>query len=205
MNRLTTLLSALLFFIMLVPAYALGACKIPQIDKYFLKPYETETIKWKIYDFNFFDDKKLGASLKFESDKTTVDFYVYDLGKSKILQEDLDKEFGNSVYDMIFSLKKIKEDEPSVSYSLPMSVSDCSTCSRFKRIFSGSEILFQQATFILLKRQKKNAVSIVSMGSDGKCFYKLRYTDFVGPVHNFEQYFEIPGYNINVQGAIVQK
>ena len=26
------------------------------------------------------------------------------------------------------------------------------------------------------------------MGSDGKCFYKLRYTERIGFVQNFEQY-----------------
>jgi hypothetical protein len=171
---------------------SLGDCNTPQIDKSFLKPYETEKIKWKIHDPFSYDEKELELSIKFTTDDTTVDFYVYDFGKSQITEEDQEKQLRNGVSEMIYVLKKV---EPSTTYSSPMLLTE--------KMFIGSENLIQKAVLILQKGQKSDSVSIVSMGSDGKCFYKLRYTERIGFVQNFEQYFEKPGQNTRVQVAIL--
>ena len=192
MKQLLTLISVILFPTILTASIALGNCNTPQIDKSFLKPYETEKIKWEIHDPHFYDDKKLGLSIKFKTDDTTVDFYVYDFGKSQITKEDQDTQLRNGVSEMIYVLKKF---EPSTTYSSPMLLPE--------KTFLDSKNLIQEAVFILKKGQKSNSISIISMGSDGKCFYKLRYTERIGFVQNFEQYFAKPGQNTEVQMAIL--
>ena len=113
-------------------------------------------------------------------------------GKSQITQEDLDQQLRNSVYEMIFGIKKY---EPTTSYSLPMLVSE--------KMISGKENLIQKAVFLIKKGQNTNSVSIVSMGFDGKCFQKLRYSKLVGSDENFEQYFDYPRHNAKVFRAIM--
>ena len=143
MKQLLTLISVILFPTILTASIALGNCNTPQIDKSFLKPYETEKIKWEIHDPHFYDDKKLGLSIKFKTDDTTVDFYVYDFGKSQITKEDQDTQLRNGVSEMIYVLKKF---EPSTTYSSPMLLPE--------KTFLDSKNLIQEAVFILKKGQK---------------------------------------------------
>ena len=190
MKQTTTLISAI-FFLILVPSYTLAFCKIPQINKSFIKPFETEKIKWKIHNVKLYDNKKLGLNLKFESANTKIDFYAYDLEKDQITQDSLDKQLQSSVSEIIYIIKKL---EPNTRHSLPLLLS--------RNLFSGKENLIQKGVIIIKKTQNTNSVSIVSMGFDGKCFQKLRYTQLVDSDPNFEQYFKNPSKHARVQEAI---
>ena len=189
MRNLISLLITLIF----LPSVALGACNSPNIDKSFLKPYESENRKWEIHDTYFYSDKRLGLSIKFKTVDTTVDFYIYDLGKSKINESLVDKELRNSIYGMI---KYYETYEPHSIHSSPKLIPE-------NYFLESEKNLIKTGVYIVVKKLQSNEVAFVSMGFDGKCFQKLRFTKKITSSSNIEQYFDNPTYSTDIVVAIL--
>jgi hypothetical protein len=152
-----------------LPSVALGVCKSPSIDNSFLNSYKSENTVWKIHDTYFFDDTKYGLSINFETRDITVDLFIYDLGITKIDEQMVEEELRRSVQQMLDYLAK---QDPNVVNSRPRLLT--------KEYFSEKEKnLVKNAVFVFSTSEKYRDlgfVSIVSMGFDGKCFQKIRFT-----------------------------
>ena len=185
--------NALIIFLILFPFKVWGICASPQINKSFLKPYENKINKWIVHDTHFYKNQDLGLSQKFESNYTTVDFYIYNLGKNKITKTDIDKELRSSISEMIYFYKKY---EPDAEYSQPLLISE--------KFFNKTKKLINKAVFILVKKNNGNEISLVSIGFDGKCFQKIRFTKKIMSQKNIKQFFKNPTHNKEILGSLYE-
>jgi hypothetical protein len=180
--------------IILLPSIVWGGCKTPKINKSFLKPYETKNQTWKINDPYFYDDTRLGLSIKFQTSSENMDFYVYNLGKAKINEKEVEDELRSGVFNMI---NYYKQYEPKAIHSEPIFLSG----NFFKPSVNK---LVRSAVFVLVKKPKTNELSMVSMGFDGQCFLKLRYTRQIRDFPNIEEVFNNPTQDKKVLAGIFE-
>ena len=178
----------------MLPSHVWGGCKTPIINKSFLKPYETKDQKWKINDPYYYDDTRLGLSIKFQTSSENLDFYVYNLGKATISEKEVENELRSGFFDMI---NYYKQYEPKAIHSEPLFLSG----NFFKPSVNK---LVRSAVFVLVKKPQKSELSMVSMGFDGHCFLKLRYTRQIRQFPNIEEVFKNPTQDKKVLAGIFE-
>lgn len=183
------LLSVLL---LLVASGASAACKNPQLSKDFLTRYETETQKWRVSDPYYYDDPKLGFSINLKTEDTTIDFYAFDLGIKNFENGMTDQLLRQSVSEMLQVMNYNKTLPTSKPFLLP------------KSLFNGSDkYLVHKAVYVVQERKPKNIVSIVSVGFDGECFQKLRFTkDLMSKDIDIKSYFDNPTHDAETKASI---
>ena len=183
-----------LMIIILLPSNVWGGCKTPKINKSFLKPYETKNQKWKINDPYYYEDTRLGLSIKFQTSSENMDLYIYNLGKAIISEKEVEDELRSGVFNMI---NYYKQYEPKAIHSEPIFLSG--------KFFKPSvNKLVRSAVFVLVKKPKTNELSMVSMGFDGQCFLKLRYTRQIREFPNIEEVFNNPTQDKRVLAGIFE-
>ena len=169
-----------------------ASCGSLELTKEFLIPYETDTQKWSVSEPYFFDDPKLGFSINLQTVDVTIDYYAFDLGITDIRIEMVDQVLRQGVSEML----QYTNMEGPLPTSDPLLLP--------KELFKGSnKYLVHDAVFIVQKREPRNLVSVVSLGFDGRCFQKLRFTKELPPnSSDITTYFDIPWGNADVQAAI---
>jgi len=178
--------------LLLFASGASAACKNPQLSKDFLTRYETETQKWRVSDPHYYADPKLGFSINLKTQGTTIDFYAFDLGIKNFEKGMTDQLLKQSVSEMLQVMNYNETLPTSKPYILP------------KSLFNGSDkYLVHKAVYVVQERKPKNIVSIVSVGYDGKCFQKLRFTkDLMSKDIDIKNYFDNPTHDKETLGSV---
>ena len=169
-----------------------ASCGSLELTKEFLIPYETDTQKWTVSEPYVFDDPNLGFSIALQTGDLTVNYYAFDLGITDIQIEMVDEVLRQGVSEMLY----IMNMEGSLPTSDPRLLP--------KKLFEGSnKYLVHDAVFIVQKREPRELVSVVSLGFDGRCFQKLRFTkELPQSTSDITTYFDNPWANADVQVAI---
>ncbi len=170
-----------------------AACKKLNLNSEFLSPFESDTQKWSVGEPYYYDDPNLGFSINLKTTDTKVDFYVYNLGIENIRDGMTEQLLRQSVSEMFQVLNYNQTFPTSPPYLLP------------KSFFQGSEkYLVHNAVYITQERNPLNIVSIVSIGFDGKCFQKLRYTkELISKDRDIKNYFENPSRDAETLAALL--
>ena len=173
-------------------AVAFAKCIAPDLDNDLLTPYETEKQKWHIRAPYYYDDPDLGLSIKLETSDITVDFYIFDFGITNFTPGMEDQLLQQSVSDMLQFLNYHKTLPTSDPLLLPQS------------LFEGSDkYLVHNAVYVVQENEPNNIVSIVSVGFDGKCFQKLRFTKELSSKDiDIKTYFDNPTYEPEIAAAL---
>lgn len=174
-------------------SHANASCGSLELTKEFLIPYETDTQKWNVgNDPYFYGDPETGFRITLESKNIKIDFFARDAGVNVIPSDLWDQAVLENVYAMI---QMMNRDEP-------MPMSDPRILP--KELFDGSnKYLVHDAIFIVQKREPRNLVSVVSLGFDGRCYQKLRFTkELPQSTSDIATYFDNPFAYADVQVAI---
>ena len=175
------------------PSFANAKCKDLSLDSEFLAPYETETIKWKVGKTFYYKDPNLGFSIDFKSSDTRVDYYVYSLGIQSFKDEMIGKLLRQSVSEMLQVLKYQNDAPTSEPFLLP------------EKLFVESKKLVRSAVYVVQERKPKNLISIVSIGFDGNCFQKIRFTKrLLSKDIDIKTYFDSPLQNKEVLASVFE-
>lgn len=181
----------LILLVLLLPTVASASCTSLSLTKSFLTPLETDTTKWSVAKTQFYNDPDLGFGIKFSTSDTTINLFIYDSGFENIDAKTVDEEFGQSVSSMMHVFIRAENSSVSEPFLVP------------EELVAGfGENLIRHAVFVAANRTSKNMVSIVSMGFDGKCFQKIRFTKKLPDEINIEDYLENPSQSPDVRGAI---
>jgi hypothetical protein len=188
MKYLFTVFSIFCFF----ATVANATCNKLKLTSDFLTPYETEYQKWSVSEPYYYDDPKLGFSINLKTSGTTINFYAFDLGIEDYKNEMIDKLLRQSVSEMLQVMNYTKTLPTSDPRLLP------------ENLFKGSEkYLVHNAVYVVQERKPRNIVSIVSVGFDGKCFQKLRFTkDLISKDIDIKNYFDNPTQDAETMAAI---
>ena len=183
-----------LVFTVMFSSTSFAECKNLSLSNDFLAPYETETEKWKVSDTFYYKDPKLGFSIKLKTNDSTVNFYIFDLGIKNFTDNMVGKLLRQSVSEMLQVLNYKDTLPTSEPRLLP------------KKLFKGSEEhLIHNAVYVVQERKPENIVSIVSIGFDGSCFQKLRFTkDLSSKDIDIKTYFDNPTHNAEILASILQ-
>jgi len=133
-------------------------CKTPVIDS----PLGGN---WDVKKVHYFKNPDLGFSIEFDRIAATANLYIYDLGISKIELKDLDQQLRQSISEAFYSFGK---HSPDASLSEPMLVPKIS--------FSHLDNLIDNAVYVVVSNGPITGLTIISMGFDGRCFQKIRFT-----------------------------
>ena len=185
-------LIALLSIFYLSSTVAFANCIAPNLDNNFLTPYETENQKWHVSAPYYYDDPDLGLGIKFKTSDITVDFYTFDFGIENFTTGMTDQLLQQSVSEMLQVLNYPKTMPTSDPLLLPQS------------LFEGSDkYLVHNAVYVIQENKPSNFVSIVSVGFDGKCFQKLRFTKELNSRDiDIKSYFDNPTYEPEIAASL---
>ena len=175
------------------PSLANAKCKDLSLNSEFLAPYETETIKWKVGETFYYKDPNLGFSIDFKSNDIRVDYYVYSLGIQSFEDEMIGQLLRQSVSEMLQVLNYQNDAPTSEPFLLP------------EKLFAESKKLVRSAVYVVQERKPENLVSIVSIGFDGNCFQKLRFTKrLLSKDIDIKTYFDNPLQNKEVLASVFE-
>ena len=103
------------------------------------------------------------------------------------------KSLRQSVSEMLQGLNHQTDAPTSEPFLLP------------KKLFSGSKKLVRSAVYVVQERKPKNLVSIVSIGFDGNCFQKIRFTKrLLSKDIDIKTYFDNPLQNAEILASIFE-
>lgn len=179
------------FFFFVTAANA--SCTKLNLSSEFLAPFNTETQKWHVDEPHYYDDPNLGFSIKLQTSDTTVDLYVFDFGINNFSDDMTNQLLRQSVSEMLQAMNYYE--------TLPTSAPRLLN----KSLFQGSEkYLVHNAAFVVQERKPKNILSIVSIGFDGDCFQKLRFTkELISKDIDIKNYFENPSQEVETLTSIL--
>ena len=172
---------AWLIFSIALSARVLADCPTPRLSEMFLNNFAVGGKGWTLHAPHYYEDERLGVSIKIESSHTTIDYFVYDLGLAEITNRDVQNQFENSIREMYQFYSTF---EKSAVLSDPFLINPYEPS--WKK-------LVDRGAFIIASKPEVNELSVVSLGFDGRCFQKLRYTkNLYGTGKEILHYFDNP-------------
>ena len=148
-------------------AYALSKCTVK-------KPNTDKLFDWEFIEKYIYPDVRLGESLQFRLHhrNRTLSFYSYNLGHTSITQELLDKQLSAAVGDIKHKFSQDKNVTlKDKTYILPI--------DKFHNFANMKNFITKGIFMELLSKTSSGSkpyLTIVAVGTDGGCIYKIRYT-----------------------------
>lgn len=167
-----------------------ATCVKPNISKDFLDRAGAKDHKWFVSDAFFYKDPELGFSFDILSPDTSITFYIYDLGIAEDKDKNVDAVFSESVQDMLkrFALDKAQTSSPFI---IPT-----------EAFGDANNFLVHNAVLVALETDKSAVASMISVGFDGNCFLKIRFTkNLKQDGSDIKTYFNNPFQNSSVLSA----
>ena len=174
-------------------AYALSkwTVKKPNTDKLF---------DWKFIEKYIYPDTRLGESLQFrlQHRNRTLSYYSYNFGHTSITQELLDKQLSAAVGDIKHKYSQDKNVTlKDKVHTLP--INKFRNSANMKNFISEGKFM---EFFVKTSSGSRPYLTMVAVGTDGDCIYKIRYTTqlafmtgdpdrFIYTINVFEQDLEM--------------
>ena len=135
------------------------------------------TLGFKLKNETFYDDNRLGVSRSYELSKGHITFYSFDNGYDFINQEVLDSELASGVRHII---ERYNKDPQLVNFQFQ---DDTRYLNMDKFNEFGMQEFVNQGVYMTSKGDVLSGVStlldIITIGTDGKCIYKVRSSRFI--------------------------
>ena len=174
-------------------AYALSkwTVKKPNTDKLF---------DWKFIEKYIYPDTRLGESLQFrlQHRNRTLSYYSYNFGHTSITQELLDKQLSAAVGDIKHKYSQDKNVTlKDKVHTLP--INKFRNSANMKNFISEGKFM---EFLVKTSSGSRPYLTMVAVGTDGDCIYKIRYTTqlafmtgdpdrFIYTINVFEQDLEM--------------
>ena len=171
MKKLLVLLFSLLFLFSGTKVFAAQG-----VDCQNIKFPNLSTLGFKLKNETFYDDNRLGVSKSYELSKGHITFYSFDNGYDFINQDILDSTLASGVRDIydIYKLPKMS------NYQLQ---DDAQYLNMGKFNEFGMQEFINQGVFMTAIGDVSTGVGttleITTIGTDGKCMYKVRSSTFI--------------------------
>ena len=171
MNKLLALLFSIFFLFSGTKVLAAQG-----VDCQNIKFPNLSTLGFKLKNETFYDDNRLGVSRSYELSKGHITFYSFDNGYDFINQDILDSTLASGVREIydIYKLPKMS------NYQLQ---DDAQYLNMGKFNEFGMQEFINQGVFMTaigdVASGLETVLEIITIGTDGKCIYKVRSSSFI--------------------------
>ena len=153
-----------------------------------LAPIISESMgEWRSQQTYYYDASDLGLSIEFNKDEAKSTFFVYNLGISPIAEAHVDQQLSQAVSHILRFNRNDKDATVNSPILLP----------KDKVGLGHMNKLVKDAVYITSQDGSGSKLEIVTLGSNGNCFLKVRFTtpinslgkkDFFSSIMNFSEF-----------------
>jgi hypothetical protein len=132
-----------------------------------ITPPNLTDLNWSLVEQYAYEDDRLGSSITYIKGEDYLTYYTYDLGLELIDDATVEQELIGALRDIYRSLAQYPELTSSEHMSMGQYVVD-------NMIAAGDFV--EHAYAIEVFEGDFRTIDVVTIGSDGNCFFKVRYT-----------------------------